>query len=193
MTSPSLFKAVLSKLGDTLRSSIPGYRFIPNQDFKATGVQQPIVEKDEEGFCSTCGKPIVKRNEGGQIAYHNASTCRLVNLALTEMGVSLDQMIRIEVYPDSGPLKGYYSPFDPYTIHVAEEAYSRFPEYIIFHETKHLVDCLTKGWSEEDTPDPFARNLCARYGYGCPPSGPPDQSIMPQFGQQIDLNSRFTC
>jgi len=191
MKLPSPFRPVLSKLGNSLRSSIPGYRFIPNQPFKASNARQRTTERLDEGFCSTCGNPIMKRTKAGQTTYHNATTCKLVNLALAEMGASFNQMIRIEVYPNSGPLKGYYSPFDPYTIHVAEEAYSRFPEYIIFHETKHLVDCLTKGWSEEDSPDPFARNLCARYGYECPPPGPPNQSMMPQFGQQIGLSSRF--
>jgi hypothetical protein len=191
MKLPSPFRTVLSKVGDSLRSSIPEYSFIPNQDFKGTDAPSRTNVKPDEGFCPTCGNPIVTRTDVGQTSYHNATTCRLVNLALAEMGASFDQMIRIEVYPDWGPLKGYYSPLDPYTIHVAEEAYSRFPEYIIFHETKHLVDCLRKGWSEEETPDPFARNLCARHGYGCPP-GPPNQPVMPQFGGQVGLNSRFT-
>ncbi len=76
---------------------------------------------------------------------HNPQTCRLVNLVLMEIGLGLEHQIRVEIYPGSGPLGGFYSTADPYTIHVSDDAYAHFPEYIIFHEAKHLIDCLTKG------------------------------------------------
>jgi len=191
MTFVTALRATLRKLGDSVRSSIPGYRFVPNDDFKPPCAPQRNTEMNGEGFCSTCGSSISRLAESGFTSFHNAVTCRLVNIALSEMGVSFDQMIRVDVYPDSGPLKGYYSSFEPFTIHVAQEAYSLYPEYIIFHETKHLVDCATKGWSEEHTPDPFARDLCAKYGYRCPPY-PPHQQVGLQFGQSVGLNSTFT-
>lgn len=122
------------------------------------------------GHCSTCGGPITTQIMNGVMVSHNPQTCRLVNLAFEELGVSFGQTVRINVYPLPGQLRGYYHTADPYAIHVSEEAYSQFQEYIIFHETKHLVDCLTKGWSEEGTPDPFARTLCAKYGFRSPPA-----------------------
>lgn len=183
----------MKKVGDSIQSSFPGYRFLRRDDFKDDLSPERRIEKTDQGFCSTCGSPISTGAEGEYSSFHNTATCRLVNLALGEMGASFDQMIRVMVYPNSGPLKGYYSPFEPFTIHVAEEAYSLYPEYIIFHETKHLVDCLTKGWSEEETPDPFARNLCAKYGFRSPPPMPhnpmPQTSYQP--GQQVGLNSTF--
>jgi hypothetical protein len=100
---------------------------------------------------------------------HNVETCRLVNIALAEMGASYAQFIRVSIYHHTGPLKAFYSPSDPYTIHISDQAYSQYPHYTIFHETKHLVDCMTKGWSEEGTPDTFARSLCEKYGFRCPP------------------------
>jgi len=159
MTLLSRFRQVTRKFGDLAQSATARYRLIrPERN-----------EKAELGFCSTCGNPITLSTQGEYSSFHNAATCRLVNLALVEMEVSIDQTIRVVVYPYWGPLKGYYSTAEPLTIHVAEETYSHFPEYIIFHETKHLVDCLTKGWSEEGTPDPFARHLCAKYDFPCPP------------------------
>lgn len=119
--------------------------------------------------CPCCGSPIEWVRKGEQLWSHNVQTCRLVNLALTEIGLSPNQPIRVDVYGGLGPLKGYYSPADPYTIHISEDTYSLFPEYTIFHETKHLVDCLTKGWSEEGSPDPWARLLCMKYGFRYPP------------------------
>ena len=164
---------VLTKLRHSARSSMLRYLFTLPEDFRNDDilVERKDREKTDRGFCSTCGNPITLGTEGSYTSFHNADTCRLVNIALTEMGVSLDQTVRVVVYPNWGPLKGYYSTADPLTIHVAEDVYSHFPEYIIFHETKHLVDCLTKGWSEEGTPDPFARNLCRRHGFSCPPPG----------------------
>jgi hypothetical protein len=106
---------------------------------------------------------------GGEIISHNPRTCQIVNIVLNEVGLSVQPQIRVEIYPAAGSLRGYYSTADPYTIHISEEAYSQYPEYIIFHETKHLVDCLTKGWSEEGTPDTFARELCLKYGFRPPP------------------------
>ena len=99
---------------------------------------------------------------------HNPETCRLVNLVLSELGVRIPQTIRINVYPGAGPLRGFYFTGDPYTVHISEDAYSNLREYVIFHETKHLVDCLQFGRSEEVTPDHFARTLCLKYGYRCP-------------------------
>ncbi len=130
--------------------------------------------------CPVCGTPIGSSSLHGSVSSHNIHTCRLVNMALAEMGVSYNSPITIDIYSNPGPLKGYYTPTDPFTIHVSEDAYSLFPEYVIFHETKHLVDCMTKGWSEEDTPDPFARILCAKHGYKCPP--PHMQPQWEQFG-----------
>lgn len=119
--------------------------------------------------CPSCGRPITSTSTAGETLTHNPVTCRLVNIALKEMSVVLEHPIRVEIYPGTGPLGGFYATTDPYTIHISDDAYTRFPEYIIFHETKHLVDCLTKGWSEEGTPDPFARSLCVRHGYRWPP------------------------
>lgn len=107
-----------------------------------------------------------------EVVTHNPETCRLVNIALSELGVHVDQPIRINIYPGAGPLRGFYFTADPYTIHVSEDAYAQLREYIIFHETKHLVDCLRFGRSEELTPDSFARSLCAKYGYSYPPETP---------------------
>ena len=125
--------------------------------------------------CPTCAAPLAETGNAYEYVRHNPETCRLVNLALFELGVEIRQTVRINIYPGAGPLRGFYFTGDPYTIHVSEEAYARLREYIIFHETKHLVDCLEFGRSEELTPDRFARSLCVKYGYGCPPenySGP---------------------
>jgi len=119
-------------------------------------------------FCSTCGVPLSETHTQDESVTHNAETCRLVNLVLSELGVSLERTIRVDIYPGAGPLRGFYFTADPYSIHISEEAYSQLREYIIFHETKHLVDCLTIGRSEEVTPDHFARSLCVKYGYRCP-------------------------
>jgi hypothetical protein len=137
------------------------------------------AHQEGQPFCPCCGSQVVRETYNGVSLFHNVETCRLVNLALSNMGISLDQPIRVDIYRNTGPLKGYYSPADPYTIHISEEAYSRYPEYVIFHETKHLVDCITRGWSEESTPDPFARSLCAKHGFGVPPPHP--QFDQPQF------------
>jgi len=128
----------------------------------------------DEGFkfCPTCGVPVSQDHTQEESVNHNVETCRLVNLVLSELGVSLVQTIRVDIYPGAGPLRGFYFTADPYSIHISEEAYSQMREYIIFHETKHLVDCLTLGRSEEVTPDDFARSLCTRYGYRCPPENP---------------------
>lgn len=118
--------------------------------------------------CPSCGTPISEGFTEDETVSHNAETCRLVNLVLAELGVSFGHMIRVEIYPGIGPLRGFYFTADPYTIHISESAYSEYREYIVFHETKHLVDCVTRGQSEEVTPDRFARYLCKRYGYRCP-------------------------
>lgn len=144
-------------------------RVDPEQTSEAMELEPP----GEHSFCPCCGAPIVQGTSNGLSWSHNVRTCRLVNLALSDLGITLDQSLRVNIYGDTGPMKGYYSVTDPYTIHISEEAYSRYPEYIIFHETKHLVDCLAKGWSEEGTPDPFARSLCAKHGYEAPPLNPP--------------------
>jgi len=112
---------------------------------------------------------MIEQSSQNEFITHNPRTCKLLNIVLAELNFTLEQEIRVEIYPGTGPLRGYYSTSDPYAIHISEEAYSRYPEYIIFHETKHLVDCLTKGWSEEGTPDRFARGLCIKYGYDPPP------------------------
>ena len=124
-------------------------------------------------FCPSCCTPLTSSLTPEEILTHNPQTCRLVNLVLRETGVELGHQIRVEIYPGTGPLGGFYTTVDPYTIHISDAAYTNFPEYIIFHETKHLVDCLTKGWSEEGTPDNFARTLCAKYGYRWPPPQQP--------------------
>jgi len=119
--------------------------------------------------CPTCRVPLSDTRNRYEHVMHNPETCRLVNLALSELGVKIPQTIRINIYPGAGPLRGFYFTGEPYTIHISEEAYSQLREYIIFHETKHLVDCLQFGRSEEVTPDHFARSLCLKYGYRCPP------------------------
>ncbi len=148
-------------------------------------IQNPRHETPEETrppdkvpmACPSCGMPLTSSLNTEEILTHNPHTCRLVNLILMEMGVSLEHQIRVEIYPGSGPLGGFYTTADPYTIHVSDDAYTHFPEYIIFHETKHLVDCLTKGRSEEGTPDRFARALCIKYGYRWPPLQQPNPII----------------
>jgi hypothetical protein len=142
-------------------------------------VMRPFGRKDgigkaDGGFkcCPTCGEPLSETHTVDESVTHDVETCRLVNLVLSELGVSLEQPIRVDIYPGAGPLRGFYFTADPYSIHVSEEAYSQLREYIIFHETKHLVDCLTIGRSEEITPDQFARSLCIKYGYKCPIGDP---------------------
>jgi hypothetical protein len=122
--------------------------------------------------CPVCATPLSETKNSREFVTHNPETCRLVNLALSELGVRIPQTIRINIYPSAGPLRGFYFTADPYTIHVSEEAYAQLREYSIFHETKHLVDCLQFGRSEELTPDRFARSLCIKYGYRCPPENP---------------------
>jgi len=121
--------------------------------------------------CPVCAMPLTESESEFESVSHNPETCRLVNIALSELGVKIEHTIRINIYPGAGPLRGFYFTADPYTIHVSEEAYRKLREYIIFHETKHLVDCLQFGRSEEVTPDSFARSLCAKYQYSCPPEG----------------------
>jgi len=132
------------------------------------------IEKIDGGSkcCPTCGVPLSEARTRYESVTHNVETCRLVNLVLSELGVSLSQTIRVDIYPRAGPLRGFYFTADPYSIHISEEAYSQLREYIIFHETKHLVDCLTIGRSEEITPDHFARSLCIKHGYTCPNGEP---------------------
>ena len=125
---------------------------------------EPVLET-----CPTCGVPLSDTRNRYERVMHNPETCRLVNLVLSELGVKIPQTVRVNIYPGAGPLRGFYFTGEPYTIHISEEAYSQLREYIIFHETKHLVDCLQFGRSEEVTPDHFARSLCLKYGYRCPP------------------------
>ena len=119
--------------------------------------------------CPICSSPLSEITTRYESVSHNPESCRLVNLALSELGVSVLEAIRINIYPGAGALRGFYFTADPYAINVSEEAYLQIPEYIIFHETKHLVDCLQYGRSEELSPDRFARSLCLKYGYQCPP------------------------
>jgi hypothetical protein len=119
--------------------------------------------------CPVCASQLSDIKNHNELVTHNPQTCRLVNIVLSELKVSVPQTIRVNIYPGAGPLRGFYFTEDPYTIHISEEAYRQLREYIIFHETKHLVDCLQFGRSEEVTPDRFARSLCVKYGYRCPP------------------------
>jgi len=119
--------------------------------------------------CPICKMPLSETRDRYEYVTHNAETCRLVNVALSELGVVIPQTVRINVYTNAGPLSGFYFTGDPYTIHISEEAYAHLREYTIFHETKHLVDCLQFGRSEELTPDRFARSLCLKFAYKCPP------------------------
>jgi len=127
--------------------------------------------------CPICSTPLLDSRNEYESVTHNPETCRLVNLVLSELGISIPQTIRVNIYPGAGPLRGFYFTEDPYTIHVSEEAYTQLREYIIFHETKHLADCLQFGRSEELTPDRFARALCIKYGY----RSPPENSVLPWF------------
>jgi len=120
-------------------------------------------------ICPTCAAPLSETEDRYEYVTHNPKTCGLVNLVLSELGVRIPETVRIKIYPGAGPLRGFYFTGEPYTIHISEEAYGQVLEYIIFHETKHLVDCLRFGRSEELTPDSFARSLCLKYGYKCPP------------------------
>jgi hypothetical protein len=137
-------------------------------------VQNAFINRGEPEItlCPTCRTSILETENGYEQTNHNPGTCRLVNLALSELGVTIPQTVRINIYPGAGPLRGFYFTGDPYTIHISEDAYAQLKEYIIFHETKHLVDCLQFGRSEEITPDRFARMLCLKYGYAAPPEDP---------------------
>ena len=123
-------------------------------------------------ICPVCATPLSRSRNKFEIVVHNPETCRLVNLVLTELGVAVSQPIRVNIYPGAGSLRGFYFTADPYTINISEEAYAQTPEYIIFHEIKHLVDCIQFGRSDEAAPDRFARSLCQKYGYSCPPENP---------------------
>jgi hypothetical protein len=168
LTQTPWLRKISQRLAETIRPKMLRYRF-QSDTLRAIDESRTPEERIEPELCPSCGSPIVPGTAKGLSWCHNVETCRLVNIALSELGVSVGQFILVDVYWSSGPLKGYYSPADPYTIHISEEAYSQFPQYIIFHETKHLVDCLTNGQSEESTPDPFARSLCVKYGFRCPP------------------------
>ena len=130
------------------------------------------LAKSESEICGSCGSPLTRSKSKSETLIHNPATCRLVNLALSELGATVPETIRVSIYPGAGTLKGFYFTADPYTINISEEAYSQALEYIIFHETKHLVDCLRFGRSEEISPDRFARALCQKYGYMTPPEDP---------------------
>jgi RNA polymerase subunit RPABC4/transcription elongation factor Spt4 len=134
--------------------------------------RSPSLVEGETELCPVCGTPLEQTNGDYESVTHNSETCRLVNLVLSELGINVPQAIRVNIYPGAGALRGFYFTADPYTINISEEAYSQIREYIIFHETKHLVDCLQFGRSEEVTPDRFARALCQKYGYRCPPENP---------------------
>ena len=139
------------------------------------GVVRRILSRDGYRFvgtCPVCEAPLLETESKSESMTHNPETCRLLNLVLTELGVRIPRMIRINIYPGAGPLRGFYFTADPYAINISEEAYAQIREYIIFHETKHMVDCLQFGRSEEVTPDRFARSLCLKYGYKCPPENP---------------------
>lgn len=143
---------------------------------------EEVHEFDSSKTCPSCGMPLTSQTNHNETVTHDPHTCQLVNLVLTEMRASIQKPIRVQIYTSPGPVRGFYSTADPFAIHISQEAYAQYREYIIFHETKHLVDCLTKGWSEEGTPDTFARNLCIKYGYNSPPqpnvvvlSAPPTQ------------------
>lgn len=169
MNNSSWFRAILHSFVRKISATGLRYEFTRRNNletFHELGVKKELNDKTS---CPSCGMPIGSYSTDGLSWSHNSETCRLVNIVLAEVGVSFDQFIRVNIYAHFGPLKGYYSPADPLTIHISDQAYSQFPEYIIFHETKHLVDCLTKGWSEEGTPDSFARSLCAKHGFRCPP------------------------
>jgi hypothetical protein len=134
-----------------------------------TNIQANLGAHNHQVNCPCCGLLVESRRTRDRIWRHNVQTCKLVNLALSESGIAVHQLIQVDVYVGHGPLTGYYSLSDPYTIHISEDAYSLFPEYTIFHEIKHMVDCLMKGSSEEGSPDPWARALCIRYGFRYPP------------------------
>jgi hypothetical protein len=168
----SRLRSIFKNLTQKIRPDMHQYGYMQQAELEMQPEQLGSELHGELGNCPTCGTPLTSYSSRNRSWTHNTETCRLVNLALSEMGVSFDRPIRIEIYQNPGPLKGYYATVDPFTIHISEEAYGLFPEYMVFHETKHLVDCLTKGWSEEGSPDPFARQLCMRHGFRCPPSLP---------------------
>jgi hypothetical protein len=174
---------IWNKLVGVLRPNLVKYGSFAPEISGTPDTHRPNQELVKLSNCPTCGTMITSQAKRNLQFTHNADTCRLVNLVLTELGVSFEQSVSVSIYETPGPLKGFYSPAEPYTIHVSDEAYSRFPEYVIFHEAKHMVDCVTKGWSEEETPDPFARALCAKFGFKCPPPHPhPPQNMGQQFG-----------
>ncbi len=172
MTTKLLLTRIAKKIREPVHM-VSRYRSQAPKTFAALNVRNNVTPSET---CTSCGMLPTSRTTREEIVTHNPHTCMLVNLVLREMRVTMQQRIRIEIYPDFGPLRGFYSTADPYAIHISDQAYSQFPEYIIFHETKHLVDCLTKGWSEEGTPDKFAKDLCSKHGYTWPP---PPQEIVP--------------
>ncbi len=136
-----------------------------------TKIQESFSKRGEPDLkpCPICNVPMSESEDKYGYVTHNPETCRLVNLVLSELGVRIPQTVRVNIYPGAGPLRGFYFTGDPYTVHISEDAYAQLREYVIFHETKHLVDCLQFGRSEEITPDNFALTLCLKYGYRCPP------------------------
>lgn len=169
MVNTSWFTPIFRRFARKFCATALKYAFVQRGNLESFHELGGAKQSDDQVACPSCGMPICSYSTEGLSWSHNSETCHLVNIALAEVGVGFDQFIRVSISPHIGPLKGYYSVADPFTIHISDQAYSQFPEYIIFHETKHLVDCLMKGWSEEGTPDSFARSLCAKYGFRCPP------------------------
>ena len=162
----------VSAFGELLRMrrSVPVMQSLASMFRVLVGRSNSVVAYSLPKFCPVCASPLSETTTPYESATHNPESCRLVNLALSELGVRVPETIRINIYPGAGALRGFYFTADPYAINISEEAYSQIPEYIIFHETKHLVDCLQFGRSEELSPDSFARSLCVKYGYTCPPA-----------------------
>lgn len=165
-----------------LRTNFSRYGIERLNPTETADIQVKQETRGHQGNCPCCGLLIESGRMRGQLWRHNVETCKLVNLALSESGISLSQPIRVYVYAGRGPLKGYYALADPYAIHISEDSYSLFREYTIFHEIRHMVDCLRKGWSEEGSPDKWARLLCIKYGFRYPP---PHQHFHLGFGYKF--------
>jgi hypothetical protein len=96
-----------------------------------------------------------------------------MNLAMSELGFQPRTRINIRIKNDGGPL-GAYTPYEPNTLTIdARVLNSPDLAHVVFHETKHLVDCQRQGYSDEYSPNPFASSLCRKYGLHDPSQGIP--------------------
>lgn len=90
---------------------------------------------------------------------------------MSELGFRPPYPIRVQMDLPAYGLCGLTNQHDPYTIHLSPNAYQQGIEHVVFHEAKHVYDILTHGYSDESTPNPFASQLCRKYGFRDPSMG----------------------